>query len=94
MRVAPGGCMMDLMETAPDVTLHGYGISASLIPFSEHNQCTGAVFASSMLKQATTLTAAPPNHVDHKQLPLPLITEKPGFCDLGDGAVGPEFLAQ
>jgi DNA-directed RNA polymerase beta subunit len=82
MRPAPGGCMVDSMETAPDVDPSWMlGISASLIPLSEHNQCARAVFASSMLKQAMTLTAAPPNHVDHKQLLLaqtPLIYTRVG----------------
>lgn len=69
MRPALGGRMADAMETEPDVDSSWMlGLSASLIPFSEHNQCARAVFASSMLKQAMTLVPSPPNHVDHKHL--------------------------
>ena len=52
MRPASGLIMVDPMETALDVDPSWMlGLSASLIPFSEHNQCARAVFASSMIKQ-------------------------------------------
>ena len=63
--------MVDPMETALDVDPSWMlGLSASLIPFSEHNQCARAVFASSMIKQAMTLMPEPPTYVDHKHLLL------------------------
>lgn len=77
LRSDGGRLMRPVKEALIDPTETGYeeldpswvlGLSASLIPFSEHNQCARAVFASSMLKQAMTMMEHPPNHVDHKRL--------------------------
>lgn len=64
------GAMVDPTETGYEELDPSWvlGLSASLIPFSEHNQCARAVFASSMLKQAMTMMEHPPDHVDHKRL--------------------------
>lgn len=45
-----------------------FGISASLIPFANHNQTARNIFASSMIKQAMQLVANPPLYHEGKYL--------------------------
>jgi DNA-directed RNA polymerase beta subunit len=71
MRYMKDGILLDPSENWGDIEpLHPsmmLGISASIIPLSQHNQCARTVFASSMIKQALEITSEPPMHVDHKR---------------------------